>query len=558
MDHVVTRLYQTLAPEQLDTLGNAYILSQLTPQEKRVLATKYWYFQVNVPVRVSVMRHEEQPVVPFWLETGGFQKTGMQVRNRYNTYEVWQKDFKAGPVELGINGFDKHRPVYFICVGPKDPGSRLEISGIFPEDQHLDTMRTGAFTYHDWDELILEEVPDELAGQVLFTTIRGRAREAHLTGAFRATPHPSGPVPDQILLTWGGDPSESMDIQWRTDTTVRNGLVKYCLKGDTDTLMVQASPAPMEDRLLRNDRYIHRFAARLEHLHPGAVYDYRVGSENGRWSDPASFRTAGDRGEGFSFIWFGDTHKSRQWGELLQASFRAYPGVAFYSIAGDIVSTGLYRDEWDQLFHFSDGVINQVPLMPVPGNHDSQDGLGAWMYRELFSLPENGPATIPGELTYSFTYGNALFLMIDATSPLDAQAAWIEQQLKDADAVWKFAMFHFPPYNYEEDYSHIREKWCVLFDRYHVDMVMSGHTHYYMRSKPLHREQVVEDPSQGTIYLISVGIPGNHQDIPDDYYAEAYDEGGWQYQYLEIKGNRLSYRSLDIYGNTKDSLIIKK
>ena len=79
-----------------------------------------------------------------------------------------------------------------------------------------------------------------------------------------------------------------------------------------------------------------------------------------------------------------------------------------------------------------------------------------------------------------------------------------------------------------------------------------------MRSKPLHQEKVVEDPSQGTIYLISVGIPGNHQDIPDEYYAVVYDEGGWQYQHLEIKGNRLSYRSLDINGNTKDSLIIEK
>jgi hypothetical protein len=558
MDNIVTRLYRNLSPEQLDTIGHTYILSQLTAREKQVLATKYWYFNVNIPVTVSLMRHTGQQCIPFWLGTGGFEKTGMEVRNRYNTYEVWQKDFDAGLVELGINGFDKHRPVYFICIGPQDSGGRLEITGIFPEGQHIDTMKTGAFTYHDWDELILEEVPDELAGQVLFTTIRGRAREAHLTGAFRTTAYPSGVKPDQILLTWSSDPSSSLDVQWRTGTAVPDGNVKYWLIGSHDTLIEAADMQPMEDRLLQNDRYVHRYTARLDHLKPGAAYGYQVGSENGWWSDIASFNMAAESAESFSFIWFGDTHKSPKWGELIQASYRKYPDVAFYSIAGDMVSTGLYRDEWDQLFHFSSPVLNYKPLMPVPGNHDSQDGLGAWMYRDLFSLPENGPEAVWPELTYSFTYWNALFLMLDVTSPIEEQSSWIEQQLQGSEAVWKFAMFHFPPYNYEEDYSDIRREWCILFDKYHVDMVMSGHTHYYMRSKPINNEQVVDHPSRGTIYIISVGIPGNHENIPDEYYAEITDGSGWVYQHIEIDGNELIYKSLDLDGNIKDTFIIEK
>jgi predicted phosphodiesterase len=558
MDDLVTRLYQTLSPDQLDTIGNNYIISQLTPEEKQVLATKFWYFSANIPVTVSLMRHTGQQYIPFWLGRSGFVKTGMMVRNRYNDYEVWQKDFDAGLIELGINGFDKHRPVYFICVGPQDPGGRLEISEIHPEVQHLDTMRTGTFTYHDWNELKLEEVPDELAGQVLFTTIRGRAREAHLTGAFRTTAYPSGVKPDQILLTWSSDPSSSIDIQWRTSNAVPYRKIKYWLTGSLDTLITAADLKPMEDRLLQNDRYVHRFTARLNHLQPGAGYGYQVGSEFAGWSEPASFNTAADNAESFSFIWFGDTHKSSKWGELMQESYRKYPDVAFYSIAGDVVSTGLYRDEWDLLFHFSSPVFNSKPLMPVPGNHDSQDGLGAWMYRELFSLPENAPGRVGPELTYSFTYGNALFLMIDVTSPIDAQTSWIEEQLQDTEAVWKFAIFHFPPYNYEEDYADIRQEWCVLFDKYHVDMVMSGHTHYYMRSKPINNEKVVGKPSMGTIYIISVGIPGNHEDIPDEYYAEVTDGSGWLYQHIEIDGKKLIYKSLDIDGNIKDTFIIEE
>lgn len=53
------------------------------------------------------------------------------------SYDVWQKDFNAGLVELGINGFDKHLPVYFISVRPQDPANRLEINNVFPEDPNF-------------------------------------------------------------------------------------------------------------------------------------------------------------------------------------------------------------------------------------------------------------------------------------------------------------------------------------------------------------------------------------------------------------------------------------
>ncbi len=557
MDHVVSRLYLNLTPEELDTIGNDFILHFLTDEEKEILATKYWYFDVSVPVTVSVMRDKSQKILPFWLEKSGFKTTGMEVNNKHYTYEVWQKDFNPGKVSLGINGFDEHGPVYFICVKSKDPDAGLKIANVFPEHQHLDTMRVGAFTYHDWDELVLEKVPDQLKGQVLFTTIRGRAREAHLIRAFRRTPYPSGDHPDQILLTWSDDPATTIDIQWRTDTMVKMGMVKYWVKGGADTIVTVAERFMMEDRLLENDRYIYRHTAKLKNLQSGMAYRYKVGSDKGKWSTIYSFKTE-KSGNKFSFIWFGDTHKSPKWGEILQASHKKFPGIAFYSIAGDLVSTGLHRDHWDEFFHYSGNVFAYKPLMPVPGNHDNQAGLGAWMYQEMFNLPANGPEKVPAELTYTFNYENALFLMIDATQPNEWQVEWIEEQLATSKAKWKFAMFHFPPYNYEEDYADIRRLWCTVFDKYHVDMVFSGHTHYYMRSKPMKNEKVVGSPAEGTIYVISVGIPGNHKHIPPQYYSESVDKKGWRYQYIEIDDHTLRYQSLDVDGNVKDSMIIKK
>jgi hypothetical protein len=560
MDDAVTRLYKTLKPPQLDTISQSYVLRFLTDDEKKVLASQYLTFDVDVPVTVSLMHHQEQKILPFWLEDSGFRKTDLVVKNEEYTYNVWQKTFDAGKVELGINGFDKHRPVYFISVGAQKPGDKVTISNVFPAQQTLDTVRVGAFTYHDWSDLTLTEVPESLRGQTLFQTIRGRAREAHLVGAFRKTINPSSDKPDQILLTLSGDPTSTMDVQWRTAATVSDGLVQYWLTGTSDTISKTATAFRMEDRLLQNDRFVNRFTAGLSGLKSGGTYQYRVGSKTGNWSALASFKTQSASPEGFSFIWFGDTHKSPDWGAMAAKTLARHPEIAFYNIAGDLVSTGLHRDEWDELWQYSGGIFQKKPLMPIPGNHDSQDGLGAWMYQEMFSLPKNGPKSpdVPTEQTYAFTYQNALFLMIDATSPIEAQTAWIKEQLANSKATWKFAFFHFPPYNFEENYADIRKEWCSLFDQYHVDMVMSGHVHYYLRTKPMFAEKPVSSPAQGTIYTISIGIPSDHEIWPDENYAVIRHKNGPLYQHLKMEGKTLTYKSFDKNGNVKDELKIVK
>jgi hypothetical protein len=266
MDQVVTRFYATMDEAELSELTQQKILNLLTDNEKKILATHYWMFDVNVPVLVSLMRDRDQKEVPFWLTKAGFKKTDLLVRNEEYTYEVWQKAFDRGRIDLGINGFDQHRPHYFVAVGPQDQQKQLTLSNFYPPNQHIGKMDVGAFIYHDWDELVLIDVPDILKGQQLLTTIRGRAREAHLIGAFRKTPFPSSAEPDQILLTWGKDPQTSQSIQWRTNTSVKEGAVKFWSQGsdeDKASKQVPATRKTIEDRLLQNDRFIHHFSVTL-------------------------------------------------------------------------------------------------------------------------------------------------------------------------------------------------------------------------------------------------------------------------------------------------------
>lgn len=559
MDDVITRLYKEVPPEKYSAIDDDFVLGFLDEKEKSVLATKYQYFEVNVPVTVSLIREVRQPTLPFWLEESGFKKTDGIVKSDVYEYEVWRKDFEAGWVNLGINGFDMHRTVYFISVGAKNQGDELQITNHYPSKYNIITMTKGAFTYHDWSDLKIVEFPEELEGQQLFTTVRGRAREAHVKGAFRSTKFPSSIQPDQIMLNWSENPETSIDINWRTSNTAEDSQVKYWLSGNPDTTVVKANLFLMEDRMLYNDRYVHRFSAHADQLKDGEEYSYIVGSEtNKTWSDVRLFKTKKKDDNKFSFIWFGDTHKAKGWGKLLQQANDRHPETAFYSIVGDIVSTGLYRSDWDEFFGYAKAVFSEKPLMPIPGNHDRQDGLGSWMYYETFSLPKNGPEKVHPESTYAFEYGNALFLMIDSTHPNEAQTAWIEEKLKNTSATWKFVMLHFPPYNYEEPYFDLQEAWCGIFDTYHVDMVMSGHIHYYMRSKPMNNGKVVDSFKDGTVYTVSIGTVGNHDNIGEEPYAEKRYKKGQYYQHMEIDNGVLNYTTYDNEGNIVDELSIVK
>ena len=555
MDRKISFLYRTMDPKELMALDYEKVFSLFSVEEKEILATKHWAFDVNVPVVVSVMRSIEQKIVPFWLTENGFIRTDLTMKNEQTTYEVWQKSFNTGTVGLGINGFENYPLHYFVSVAPQSGKDSLVLNNFLPANQFVGTLDNGAFTYHDWDELVLYDVPGTMKGQKLLTTVRGRGVESQLTGVFRTTDFPSGTLPDQIMLTWSSDPEIGIDIQWRTDTTITEGVVKYRETGSTGEFAAVAGKYVMDDRVLLNDCSVNRYTARLRELKPGTTYEYRVVPQD-KYRENQTFSTPAGDGD-FTFIWFGDTHHSPEFGKLIRTAEKRHPETAFYSIAGDIVSDGLFRNQWDEIFEYTGEVICRKSLMVVPGNHDNRAGLGALMFRELFSYPVNGPEGVEKEQTYSFRYKNALFLMIDATSPIDAQTKWIEDQLAASDATWNFAMFHFPPYSSEGGYPEIRRKWCTLFDRYHVDMVMSGHVHNYLRTKPMKDDKPVASPSQGTVYLVSIGIPDNDTQ-PVLPFAELQLSGEMLYQKVSINGNKLEYKVMNIDGLIRDQLTIIK
>ncbi|MFN3760394.1 MAG: fibronectin type III domain-containing protein [Algoriphagus aquaeductus] len=557
VDQIVTRLYEEIPSDSLNLLDEAFFDSYLTEEEKAVMSTQYWIFEVNQPVRISLMRHVDQKTVPFWLEKSGFVKTNLLVKNELSSYEVWQKEEHSGKVNLGINGLDKHRPVYFISLNPLEKGKKLEITPIFPAQQHFETLEPGAFTYHDWDGLKITEVPDEIRGEILFTTIRGRAREAHLVEAFRSTDFPSSEVPDLPVLHWHADPKTSISINWRTSPKSTTSKVLYWKKGGKDTLSLASSPQEIEDRLLQNDRFTLRHTARISGLNPGTAYHYQIQSDD-ELSPVYSFETAADRTPNFSFIWFGDIHNDPKTGQLAKDATTRFPETKFYISSGDLVNTGLHRDDWDKLFAFTGESFAHRPFMPVPGNHDSQDGLGAGMFQVQFDLPVNGPGGEYSERTYFFRYGEALFLMMDGTLSIPDQAAWLEKVLAENPARWKFLTVHFPAYNSVEPYPEIQDFWVPILEKHEVDLYFSGHFHYYMRSKPLREFKPGSNSNLIFVHSASAHGKGFESDKQDQSFTVLSYPDDYLYQKIDIQGNTLTLSSYLADGKLLDQFTIKK
>lgn len=379
----------------------------------------------------------------------------------------------------------------------------------------------------------------------------------------RTTAFPARIQPDQVCLTWSGDPATTQTIQWRMSPQVKKGIVQFREKGSQANTYTEkaAEISKIEDPGTSNDPVNHRFTAVLDGLKPGDAYEYRVGNKKG-WSEWAEFTTAPQTAVPFSFVYMGDPQVGLDtWGRLLHAAYERHPEAAFYVVAGDNVNRGCNRNEWDNLFHAANGVFDRRPYVPAIGNHDCKEN-GPQTYLSLLTLPENGPKDIGPERAYRLDYGNALVLVLDSNASKEAQRPWIEQQLKSTKAVWKFAVYHHPAYSSapKRDNADVREQWGSLFDQYHVDMALQGHDHGYLRTKPMRAGKEAASPAEGTVYVVSVSGT-KHYDVGQFDYAAKTIKNVSTYQVIAIQTgneNKLTYRAYDIVGKVQDELVIVK
>ena len=109
------------------------------------------------------------------------------------------------------------------------------------------------------------------------------------------------------------------------------------------------------------------------------------------------------------------------------------------------------------------------------GNHDDP----AQRYYKPFNMD--------GKRYYSFRKGDAEFFALDSTYMAPAQVDWLKDALSKSDAKWKIPFFHHPLYSSGQKHGSevdLRQLVEPLFVEHGVDVVFSGHEHFYERMKP--------------------------------------------------------------------------
>ncbi len=324
-------------------------------------------------------------------------------------------------------------------------------------------------------------------------------------------------APDHITLTWSGDPKTTQTVTWRTAAGVVSGQVQYAeainerLFPDC-AITITASVEAIHTNI--GDMAIH--TATITGLKPSTRYVYRAGGPNS-WSQMQYFTTAPAAAQAFSFLVFGDSQSVNYgvWGTTLHQAYQANPNAAFFANVGDLVDVGQDYAQWNSWLSAAQGVVDTIPVMPVTGNHESYTPERYFSMPVLFTaqlkLPLNGPDGLKGQV-YSFDYGDVHFVMLDSQEGeqrgfvpdmLERQKVWLERDLQSTRKKWKIAFSHRPLYNNkaEDGELNIRKAFGPIFDKYHVDLVFTGHDHAYARTYPVYGGMVTDSSQQGTIYV---------------------------------------------------------
>lgn len=567
------RLSNAMPLEELNKLSIDQIVAQLTEEERQVLGASHVRFEVNVPVRVYVLIDSKftksDPVEPFWLKERGFEETTLSLRCGADRFIGFMKAFDAGVIGLGVNSLSGDNRHYCVALEPQDKRDTLEILNIYPAYQTVDVVKKGNRAFSDPETEPILAFSPELEGMTLVQVDPWRHRDARLACIYTETKFPAKDTPDQIVLTWSDNPQTTQTIQWRTNTKVNTGVIAYMEAGESGEIVVEeatviaAQTQELYTPRVLNDQRVHRHTVTLTGLKPGTSYKFAVADGIDSIKDVSgTFTTAPDAVQPFSFVYMGDPQVGfERWATLIRHAETERPDASFCIIAGDLVNRGSDRDDWDDFFCNAGNYFARRPIIPVIGNHEYHLSSGKLLYNDLFTLLKNGPDTVPPQHAYSFEYSNALFVILDSNQSPRDQVAWLDATLGSSDATWKFVSFHHPIYSSspKRDNPIHRAQWMPVFDKHHVDMVLQGHDHAYLRTFPMKNNERVDSPAEGTLYVVSVSGTKMYDLGEFDYADKAFaDTSTYQAIDIEIAGNRLVYKAHDMDGKCVDEVIIEK
>jgi 3',5'-cyclic AMP phosphodiesterase CpdA len=246
-------------------------------------------------------------------------------------------------------------------------------------------------------------------------------------------------------------------------------------------------------------------------------------------SGSVKFAVIGDTGTG-------DKHQLAV-AKQLTATRAKFP-FEFVIMVGDNIYGGNTAKDFDRKF-----AIPYKPLLDAGvkfyaalGNHDDPS--------ERFYKPFN----MNGERYYTFKPADGVrFFALDSTYMDEKQLKWLDDQLALSGSEWKIAFFHHPPYSSGDTHGSdetLRTQLEPRFVKAGVNVVLTGHEHFYERIKP----------QKGIAYFITGSSAKLREgNITQTQLTAKGFDSGYTFMIVEIVGNDMYYQVITDTGKTVDS-----
>lgn len=386
--------------------------------------------------------------------------------------------------------------------------------------------------------------------------------------------------PEQVHIAWAGQSARgypnAIAVSWYTHVTTDTSVVNF---GTERNALSATAKGPQALQYLKSHGYHHHVT--LPDLTPATEYFYQVGDDVGGFSEVLHFTTPSDDSQTpWTAAIFGDMGYlgsaergpmvvpglnilSKNWSavptrQLLEklkdeGKFDWLMLLGDIGYADDAFADSLsfsYEEVYNGYMNWMQNLSSTLPFMVNPGNHETECHSPACVlqskyheplrnfsaYNARFKMPSASSGGVMN-MWYSFNIGPVHWIGINSETdwpgaaeekhgesglykaggfaPDGAYLAWLEEDLKNANAnraerPWIIASGHRP-------IAEIQSSMGPLFDKYNIDLYLSGHKHSYFRSMPtdingtIDRKAMVSDThyhdAEGCTYIV-VGSAG--------------------------------------------------
>lgn len=241
------------------------------------------------------------------------------------------------------------------------------------------------------------------------------------------------------------------------------------------------------------------------------------------------FLAIGDTGTG--------TRQQKELADVMLEYRKSFP-YEFVIMVGDNMYGGEKAADFKKKFEdiYRPLLDQGVKFYASLGNHDESNQ----RFYELFNMN--------GEEYYRFKKDDVAFYALNSNYMDKRQIAWMEDELGKDASKWKIAFFHHPPYSSGGAHGSstgVRDVVEPLFIKTGVDLVFTGHEHFYERIKP----------QKGIFYFIT-GAGGKLRsgDVKkgSPLTAKAFDKD-LSFMLVEISKNLMHFQVISRTGETVDS-----